>query len=38
VLVTHNAELAARCDRTVRIVGGRIETAEAPRLVRAAGT
>jgi putative ABC transport system ATP-binding protein len=32
VLVTHDVELAARCDRTVRIAAGRIETAAAPRL------
>jgi len=38
VLVTHDVELAARCDRTVRIAGGRIEAAEPPRLVRAAGS
>ncbi|MGH6926137.1 MAG: ABC transporter ATP-binding protein [Propylenella sp.] len=38
VLVTHNADLAERCDRTVGIVGGRIEAAESPRLVRAAGS
>lgn len=36
VLVTHDVELAARCDRTVRISGGHIE-AEAPRLMSAAG-
>jgi putative ABC transport system ATP-binding protein len=32
VLVTHDTELAARCDRTVRISGGRIETTPAPML------
>jgi putative ABC transport system ATP-binding protein len=37
VLVTHDVELAARCDRTVRIAGGRIEATEAPRLMSAAG-
>ena len=37
VLVTHDVELAARCDRTVRIAGGHIE-AEAPRLMNAAGS
>ncbi len=36
VLVTHDVNLAERCDRTVRIAGGRIESA-APRLVSAAG-
>jgi putative ABC transport system ATP-binding protein len=29
ILVTHDAELAARCDRTVRIAAGRIEPAAA---------
>jgi len=38
VLVTHDVELAARCDRTVRIAGGSIEAGETPRLVRAAGS
>jgi len=40
VLVTHDVELAARCNRTVRIAGGRIEAAEAQtrRLVSAAGS
>ncbi len=38
VLVTHDVELAARCDRTVRIAEGRIEAGETPRLVRAAGS
>ncbi len=37
VLVTHDVELAARCDRTVRIAGGRIEAATPPRLKSAAG-
>ena len=32
VLVTHDAKLAARCDRTVRIFAGHIEAAEAPIL------
>jgi putative ABC transport system ATP-binding protein len=30
VLVTHDTELAARCDRTVRIAAGQIETSAAP--------
>jgi putative ABC transport system ATP-binding protein len=30
VLVTHDAELAARCDRTVRIAAGHIEAAAQP--------
>ena len=30
LLVTHDAELAARCDRTVRIAAGRIEAAPQP--------
>ncbi len=39
VLVTHDVELAARCDRTVRIAGGRIEASEPPRrLMSAAGS
>jgi putative ABC transport system ATP-binding protein len=37
VLVTHDVELAARCDRTVRIAGGHIEPGEHPRLVSAGG-
>jgi len=37
VLVTHDVGLAARCDRTVQIAGGRIEAAEPPHLVSAAG-
>lgn len=37
VLVTHDVNLAARCDRTVRISGGRIEDAPSPRLLSAAG-
>jgi putative ABC transport system ATP-binding protein len=37
VLVTHDVELAARCDRTVRIAEGRIEAARQPRLMSAAG-
>jgi putative ABC transport system ATP-binding protein len=31
VLVTHDAELAARCDRTVRIASGQIEPTAEPR-------
>jgi putative ABC transport system ATP-binding protein len=38
VLVTHDVDLAERCDRTVHIAGGRIEPAEPPRLVSAAGS
>ena len=30
LFVTHNADLAARCDRIVRVVDGRIERAAAP--------
>jgi putative ABC transport system ATP-binding protein len=37
VLVTHDVELAARCDRTVRIAGGHIEQAEPRPLMSAAG-
>ncbi|HEX9903425.1 MAG TPA: ABC transporter ATP-binding protein [Propylenella sp.] len=37
VLVTHDATLASRCDRTVRIAAGRIE-ASAPVLRAAAGS
>jgi putative ABC transport system ATP-binding protein len=36
VLVTHDVELAARCDRTVRIAAGRIEPAAAPVRLSAA--
>jgi len=36
VLVTHDVDLAARCDRTVRIAGGRIEPAAAPIRLSAA--
>ena len=31
VLVTHDLALAARCDRTIRLRSGRIETDDAPR-------
>jgi putative ABC transport system ATP-binding protein len=36
VLVTHDAGLAARCNRIVRIAGGRIEEDAMPRLLRPA--
>jgi putative ABC transport system ATP-binding protein len=36
VLVTHDAELASRCDRIVRIVAGRIEAAAPARRLSAA--
>jgi len=36
VLVTHDVDLAARCDRTVRIAAGRIEPAAAPIRLSAA--
>ena len=35
VLVTHSRELAARCDRTVRLVDGRIEAADPVRYAKA---
>ena len=38
VLVTHDAELAARCDRTVRIAAGHIEAALLPHLRAAAAS
>jgi putative ABC transport system ATP-binding protein len=37
VLVTHDAALAARCDRTVRIAAGEIQTDTAPFRAAAAG-
>jgi putative ABC transport system ATP-binding protein len=36
VLVTHDLSLAARCDRTVRLRSGRVETDEAPGVTAAA--
>jgi putative ABC transport system ATP-binding protein len=32
LLITHDLELAARCDRTVRMLDGRIQPDAAPRV------